>query len=1094
MLTRIQDHVKTSVVHKLQGDEGPILDLAWSSDGLRLVSASRGGVLRLWDRGRNQVRFIEKLGGDAITSVRWSTDETILACSTDRGAVISCDPKTLIPKRLIRQPDGYGITCLAWAPIGSNLAFAGIDNNVYFVDCGNGSGNLGVRKGTGHMSAVQSIAWSIDGKTLVSGTKDGSIGVWIDRSVDWQLRHFLPGSPENPLYPHKSKIQSMAWSKVVDVLASASSDGTIRFWDVDNRRELAATTLSEPLFSSGFCYDGRLFVAQTLERLHFFRVDRFQEIGAIDAPTHPASGCLSINEISSSIATVDDVEKVVKIHKVDFVGLLKNANISNRSYRNAKVIILGASGEGKSNLAMALGGQPYNVDHSGHGLQVHPLTLPDLERDDGTVEKREIAIWDLPTQTHFGLAEHFPATIDKGATTALFALDARSTAAAKHLLDQLNRHSSRDSKGLDSGQSLSRIIVATKCDRVPGCTEKHIRETLDISESESSIFLTSAKEGLGIRELREKIISQIDWSVAPLIKYFDIFADIREFIRQKLDRGMYLASLSSLYTLFITLYSQYEKSITEQEFRATLQLLENLGSVYHLQFGDQILLQPGFFYAYAAALMSAAKRDKEEMGRLPMDEAEDGYGEQFELQDNLRIPDSKQETLLLKATIEELLEMELISEVSTDGTSYLVFPTQPIRSIAEKLSSLTHAATCTIVGDGENVYSSLIVRLLGLPTFYPRYELGKDGAIFSTVDGVSCGVVRSHSTKPGTGELKLVLDAAAGDHVRQTFLKYVRSHIESKIDEQSRQWSLNESTFAGSRNEPSKANIVPVFICYDRENLDNVRKIAEAIKQHHIVNWMDDLSMIPGDPPSKRNASRELHQIAVVAVSKSRLSKAMTEDCKFFRNRGSRIVPVILPSAPRDFSIPEILSGYRYVDFRELGQEPYEKLVQGIRAANENAQGQAEEMRTGHVFMSYCRDNEVRVESLRDDIVAAGHKVWWDRDIPAGKDWRAEIRAGMSNAYAVVICFSKEVQERERSGVYPEILDAIENYRGFPPDSIYLVPARLSKCIIPSIRIDSVRTLDSIQTIDLFGAKRTTEFRRLIESLEGARRKHNKHG
>lgn len=140
-----------------------------------------------------------------------------------------------------------------------------------------------------------------------------------------------------------------------------------------------------------------------------------------------------------------------------------------------------------------------------------------------------------------------------------------------------------------------------------------------------------------------------------------------------------------------------------------------------------------------------------------------------------------------------------------------------------------------------------------------------------------------------------------------------------------------------------------------------------------------------------------------------------------------------------------------------------------------------------YIFLSYCHDNESEVNMLRKDLIDAGEKVWWDKDIKPGQDWRLEIRNAVKNSYAYVLCLSQESQLRTTAGIYPEALDAISVFREYTPGSIFVIPVRLSNCEIPSIQIDSFRTLDSIEYVDLFPEnKRADELERLINSIQSA--------
>ena len=140
-----------------------------------------------------------------------------------------------------------------------------------------------------------------------------------------------------------------------------------------------------------------------------------------------------------------------------------------------------------------------------------------------------------------------------------------------------------------------------------------------------------------------------------------------------------------------------------------------------------------------------------------------------------------------------------------------------------------------------------------------------------------------------------------------------------------------------------------------------------------------------------------------------------------------------------------------------------------------------------HVFLSYFHGNRDEVARLRDDLMAEGERVWWDQDLLPGEDWKFAIRQALNHSYAVVLCLSKELAERSKSGVYTEALDAISLYRETQPGSIFLIPVRLSECEIPPIEIDATRTLDRLQSVDLFPeTQRGRGLGRLVAALRGS--------
>ena len=154
---------------------------------------------------------------------------------------------------------------IAYSPDGRHLAVAsGIGIWIYDASTGNEIDLL-----TGHTGSVNSVAFSPNGQTLATGSRDDTIRLWDVRTgneIDLLTGHtntvfsvaFSPngqtlatgswreirlwdvstGNEIRTITGHTSSVSSVAFSPNGQTLASGSSDNTIRLWDANTGREI----------------------------------------------------------------------------------------------------------------------------------------------------------------------------------------------------------------------------------------------------------------------------------------------------------------------------------------------------------------------------------------------------------------------------------------------------------------------------------------------------------------------------------------------------------------------------------------------------------------------------------------------------------------------------------------------------------------------------------------------------------------------------------------------------------------------------------------------------------------------------------------
>ncbi|HUJ11469.1 MAG TPA: WD40 repeat domain-containing protein [Verrucomicrobiae bacterium] len=102
---------------------------------------------------------------------------------------------------------------------------------------------------TGHKGAVNSVAYSADGKFILSGSEDKTVKLW-NAANGKEVRTFTG---------HRGPVTGVAFDPTGEQAVSGSADGTMRLWDVANGQQLQATeALGWKITSVALSPDGKL--------------------------------------------------------------------------------------------------------------------------------------------------------------------------------------------------------------------------------------------------------------------------------------------------------------------------------------------------------------------------------------------------------------------------------------------------------------------------------------------------------------------------------------------------------------------------------------------------------------------------------------------------------------------------------------------------------------------------------------------------------------------------------------------------------------------------------------------------------------------
>jgi WD40 repeat protein len=195
---------------------------AFSRDGKIVATLDRTSEVRLWNADAGKVRLRRPKTGKFAAA--FSADGSLLAVADFNVATVlkTADGKEQFTLGGHRKQ----ITGIAFSPDGKTIITVSQDKNVRWWDATTGKPEATEL----HGSSLACVAISPDGKMVASGAEDGTIKVW-----DLNTREIIAtlGGPEKT-------VRCLAFSPDGKSLASGSADGACRIWDIAEQKAQVA--------------------------------------------------------------------------------------------------------------------------------------------------------------------------------------------------------------------------------------------------------------------------------------------------------------------------------------------------------------------------------------------------------------------------------------------------------------------------------------------------------------------------------------------------------------------------------------------------------------------------------------------------------------------------------------------------------------------------------------------------------------------------------------------------------------------------------------------------------------------------------------
>jgi small GTP-binding protein len=775
--------------HTLRGHKDVIFRIAWSPDGQTLASCEYG-IVHIWDAKAGRLRYALEVNPGSLNSVAWSPNGRTLAFCSEDGTVHLWDAKV---ERLIRtfKVQSNRVYSVAWSPSGRILAFGCDDGILRLCDATTGR-QFSTLKG---YSRINSVAWSPDGWTLAFGcggtiylgdARTGQLRDTIEGfsrqplvSIEWSSnkqnlasasddRTFQTGHAATARAGRKLKLQpkrvnSVTWSPNGRTLASGGNDGAIRLWDAATEQLLITLEgHTQTVNSIAFSFDSYLLASKSSDgTVRLWRCDTGENVAALDEPGSSYwSPGLAFHSKAPVLATLGEHDTIIRIWDLDFDVILGVTSVARGvSYTNAKVVLVGETGVGKTALGVRLAeGEWRPTPGSTHGMNVWPLY---------SEPEREVMLWDFAGQDEYRLVHQL---FLNETNVALMLYDPTKSNDTFFGIDYWE-------KALRNAvpNSLQKILVAARVDvGNVRMTKKDIKAYCK-AHGYLAHFATSAETNKGCKELCAAIMAAIPWTQLPRTSSPEVFKRIKDFLTAVRQGNRILVREHDLLAEFNV--QMGEEAPTEDEFRTVIGHVETAGLIKRLSFGDFVLLKPELLNGYASDIVDAARRHTHGLGAVRKADVLDG---RIKLKDEGGLKPSDK-IFLLHATVELFLRLGLALE--QDGN--LVFPSKFNRKMPPLEEDPVVEVEFAFEGPVENLYTTLVVKLYYGGVFRLK-KLWKNAAEFLNARGLVCGFQLQHEGE-GQGMLKVFYAEGVRDDDKALFLKIVADHFKEKRVEVDRQ-------------------------------------------------------------------------------------------------------------------------------------------------------------------------------------------------------------------------------------------------------------------------------------------------------------------
>ncbi|MFW9263406.1 metallophosphoesterase [Nostoc sp. CALU 546] len=754
----------------LQEAKDAIYRATWSPNGKYIAAASSIGDIYLWSLESGKIIQTIKCFNERILSIAWSPNGKYIAIGGSTRIIQIWNIKQdRLEQRLIGHSDW--IRDIAWSPNGKQIVSCSSDQGVWLWATETGQP---LCRFEGHTNWVKGVAWSPDGQFIVSGADDGTVRLWDTKGLN--CINILTNKDSF------GSIYSVDWSNNSLFIAVASSDKTIKIWDGKTYKHIITleghiTAISNICFSK----NNKLLASISVDGIiRLWDCNFWKEIASISGSVHSSQSwpsVLAFHPNSLFLATPVQEGAAINILTLEHQTTESSSDLLNSKassqesivyYINAKAVLLGESGVGKSGLGIRLAEKEFRKTESTHGAQFwqFPVAQKSILDENQENINAELTLWDLAGQPDYHLVHQL--FLDD-TDVALLLFDCSNTAEPFRGIP----YWAKVLKKIAPTNAL-KYLISARCDVSPVTVDQREINQFIGEYGLDGYFRSSAKTGEGVEQLLQQIIAAIPWDKLPRTTTPRLFQVIREFLLERKEAEDTLILVERVTQEVDLRY--IERSPTQAEIDTVISLLQARGLVYRLAPTpnmQMVLLRPELINQYASSIIKAARNHPEGIGSiLERDVVCANFSfDGFSREERLPLIEEK---LVLESTVELFISYNLAFR----ELGRLIFPSHfnVLHRFVDKLHPPTEV-TYEFSGSIEAIYASLVV-CLSYTKDFQRENLWKYAAEFSRNEHRLGFAMKQVSE--GTGELEIYFYPGVSDFDRVTFIRFITNHLHIK--------------------------------------------------------------------------------------------------------------------------------------------------------------------------------------------------------------------------------------------------------------------------------------------------------------------------